>query len=341
MPARAVVQPVERADARWTARRLGRGRRLGAFAHRVVEPRQRHERRAARRAEPGRGRLRPRDARSCSEDVDADGRRGPSDLPLAIGGVAPIAGRRGARSRRHRFDVPPATPDAAAALVVAGTTQLDGVVAAVVDSARALAPIGPPSLAFYRDAGFRTVTRGLAGRAVALSPGRRAWRQPVAQTPARPRHVHAHRRGNRRRRVPLATTRPRCCVRRVPASRLDSESDCVFARRGLSSHLTGILETHENDKVIGDAVGLRRDGDAGDGVDRAGTGPCSIRSPTRPSRAPHSTRRRRWHRQRRPVPGGPARVFDADGVTPAPSEFGHRRDGRYLFAVARRAHYRL
>jgi len=109
------------------------------------------------------------------EDVDADGQRGPSDLPLAIGGIVPIAAGA-ALDLVVTFDVPPGTPDlATAALRVAATTQLDGAVAAVVDTARALAPVGPPTLAFYRDASFGTVTRvSPAGRSLylqAVAPG--------------------------------------------------------------------------------------------------------------------------------------------------------------------------
>jgi uncharacterized repeat protein (TIGR01451 family) len=269
------------------------------------------------------------------EDVDADGRRGPSDLPLAIGGVVPIAAGA-ALDLVVTFDVPPATPDlAAAALRVAGTTQLDGVVAAVVDSARALAPIGPPSLAFYRDAGFRTVT--------AVSPaGRSLYLQAVAPG--------ANLSPTQRDRVTFTLTAEETgdveyyLANETAVSsgvfRIAPTVSTVFARRGLSSHLTGILETHENDKVTATLSGygatvtqatvwIAPHGTVFDPltnapvagarialVDVAGTGNGG-------------------------QPGGPARVFDADGVTPAPSELVTGADGRYLFAVVPASIYRL
>ena len=280
-------------------------------------------------------------------DVDGDGQPSPGDLPWPSGAAITLAPGEGA-DLLVTGSVPASAPASSLAWVRltattpaiplaerGGPARAATVSVAVTDTARTLAAVLPPDLAFFRDASFGATTRvASAGQPLyvqALAPG-------CDLDPTRPDTVTITLRsqltGDVESYRAVETAASSGAFRIMPP---------VVTARAISGNAvqnSGALEVVTNDQVTATLLGCgATTTQALVWIDPAGM-VFDARSDL-PVAAARVALVDVTGAGNGGDAGGPARVFAADGVTPAPSTVSSDASGRYAFASVPASTYRL
>ncbi len=269
---------------------------------------------------------------SLARDDDADGVPSPGDSSIALGDAI-LVPADAVVDLLVGFDVPAGTPAAVAAEFMLSATTLDqAVVAAVVDTVRT--PAGP-TLAFYRDGTYAATTQIAAGGANLFVE--------AGAVGCNLRPFAADTLAITLRSLRLGDLETFTAIETGPATgrfRIGPFVGTVLTPPGVTPYTLGVLETEANDELVASFVGcgavltearlwIEPAGVAFDALSNfpvAGV-QISLIDVTGQGNGGFA--------------GGPARVFQSDGVTPAPDAVVTAFDGRYLFPYVLASTYQL
>ena len=326
---RAIVQP-------WASLALTPGREVavragnaGAFAHRL-----RNTGNVTLDARLDVGNLAGDDydvgALALYRDVNADGIVDPGDVALAPGSVVTLA-PGDSLDLVLAGTVPPATPALARAWLEL-TASAGAVAAAATDTALALAALSPPALAFYVDPTYTaTTTSGIAGQPLYVQASALACDLDSTAVDTIT--------------ITLASTRTLDsqlfrAVETGPASGRFRIVPDVPTALAAGPATPGVLSVARNDEIVAslagcgaaltqaylwiDPAGVVFDSRSNQPIAGAGVALVDVTGLGNGGQ-----------------PGGPALVFQSDGVTPAPSSVTTDAAGRYQFPAVRPSTYRI